>query len=108
MQRVLVLTAAALLGLASSVASAFVVPATKLAVAPVQLQKRLQHQHQQQKQQQFSSSRAVLTRLMAMKQIGVGVIGAGRIGIVHLEALSSWCVPASLPRMWNDFDDDHV
>lgn len=95
MQRVLVLTAAALLGLASSVASAFVVPATKLAVAPGQLQKRLQHQHQQ----QCSSSRAVLTRLMAMKQIGVGVIGAGRIGIVHLEALSSWCVPACLSRI---------
>lgn len=85
MQRVLLLTAAALLGLASS-ASAFVLPATKLAVGPAQ-QKRLQ--------QHFAvagpaTSRAALTRLMAMKQVGVGVIGAGRIGIVHLEALSGW------------------
>lgn len=27
---------------------------------------------------------------MYMKEIGVGVIGAGRIGVVHLEALASW------------------
>jgi len=30
------------------------------------------------------------TRAMMMKEIGVGVIGAGRIGLVHLEALASW------------------
>lgn len=30
------------------------------------------------------------SRLMAMKDVGVGIIGAGRIGIVHLEALASW------------------
>ena len=30
------------------------------------------------------------SRLMAMKDVRVGIIGAGRIGIVHLEALASW------------------
>lgn len=35
-------------------------------------------------------SRAAWSRLMAMKEIGVGVIGAGRIGVVHLEALAGW------------------
>jgi phosphoglycerate dehydrogenase-like enzyme len=30
------------------------------------------------------------SRLMAMKDVGVGIIGAGRIGIVHLEALAGW------------------
>lgn len=32
-------------------------------------------------------------RMFMTKQIGVGVIGAGRIGVVHLEALASWYVP---------------
>lgn len=38
----------------------------------------------------LSSPRSQRTRAMMMKQIGVGVIGAGRIGLVHLEALTSW------------------
>lgn len=99
MQRALLLTAAALLGLASS-ASAFVVPATKLVGAPASSQQRLQQEQRQQVAAAPATSRAVLTRLMAMKQIGVGVIGAGRIGIVHLEALAGWCVTrrASISR----------
>lgn len=89
MQRVLLLTAAALLGLASS-ASAFVLPATKLAAGPAHQQKRLQQHFAVAAAGPAATSRAALTRLMAMKQVGVGVIGAGRIGIVHLEALSGW------------------
>lgn len=37
-----------------------------------------------------TKARISFSRLMAMKEIGVGVIGAGRIGIVHLEALAGW------------------
>ncbi|EWM20418.1 oxidoreductase, partial [Nannochloropsis gaditana] len=35
------------------------------------------------------------SRLMAMKDVGVGIIGAGRIGIVHLEALAG--CPSAIP-----------
>lgn len=91
MQRALLL---ALLGgvvLASS-ASAFVVPASKLVGAPCSPSSSLRRAAQAQAQTPAATSRALLPRLMAMKQIGVGVIGAGRIGIVHLEALAGWYV----------------
>lgn len=95
MQRALLLT---LLGavLASS-ASAFVVPATKLVGAPRSQLPSVAAPAQA--RAPAATSRAVLTRLMAMKQVGVGVIGAGRIGIVHLEALAGWYV-----RTWGGLD----
>lgn len=40
--------------------------------------------------EQQAGRAAPWSRLMAMKDVGVGIIGAGRIGIVHLEALASW------------------
>lgn len=94
MQRALLL---ALLGvvLASS-ASAFMVPASKLVGASSSPSSSpsssLLRAAQAQGQSPAATSRALLTRLMAMKQVGVGVIGAGRIGIVHLEALAGWYV----------------
>lgn len=99
MQRALLL---ALLGvvLASS-ASAFMVPATKLVGAPSSFS--LQRQLSVAAQTPAATSRALLTRLMAMKQVGVGVIGAGRIGIVHLEALAGWYVgPGGHAWDWMD------
>ena len=66
-------------------AAAFVVPAPRASsLAPSRPTSILSTPQQTQHKQHAS-------RLMAMsKQIGVGVIGAGRIGIVHLEALAGW------------------